>query len=134
MHSLTCNLMQDLALEEKFARKTLEDVVKLKKRDVLVTAAMHLRRKQPQDTAASLNNLIACFKVSCKSGRMSAWLQQQHLLAVRYRPRKQYSDSCSSIDLSCAVNQVNKTAAVLPVHLHGISNVRLALVQWVQWA
>ena len=57
------NNTQDLALETKFSNKTLEDVVKLKKRDVLVTAAMHLRRKQHQETATSLNNLIACFKV-----------------------------------------------------------------------
>ena len=42
--------------------------VKLKKRDALVTAAMHLRRKEAPATAASLGNLIACFKVRRAAG------------------------------------------------------------------
>ena len=37
--------------------------VRLKKRDALVTAAMHLRKKELPACAASLSNLIACFKV-----------------------------------------------------------------------
>ena len=36
--------------------------MRLKKRDALVTAAMHLRKKELPACAASLSNLIACFK------------------------------------------------------------------------
>ena len=37
--------------------------LRIKKRDALVTAALHIRKKEAKPAAASLNNLIACFKV-----------------------------------------------------------------------